>query len=144
GTTLAQVGYVDDGARALRMLMGNPRTFGRRYNVTGADYFSAEGYVDTFAAIVGVQPCKVFVPPDMMDDLYTGRVWLAHGEGQSMNRSAVRGTEAADALMDQRFLLTLLVQRISPHLHFWNRSVIFGIERLRDEVGFTPEFTFAS
>jgi len=146
GTTLAQVGHVEDGARALRMLMGNPRTFGRRYNLTGADYFSAEGYVDTFAAVVGVQPHKVFVPADLMDDLYTGRTWLAEGEAQAQSniRSAIRGTEAADALMDQRLLLTFLVQRLAPHLHFWNRSVIFGIDRLREDVGFTPEFTFAS
>jgi len=142
GTTLAQIGHVEDQARALQMLMGNPRTFGRRYNLTGADAFTAEGYVDTFAAVVGVEPRKVFVPPDLMDDLYTGRAWLAPGQVQA--RMDIRSTETVDALVRQRFLLTFLVQRIAPHLHFWNRSVVFGIDRLREDVGWRPEFSFAS
>ena len=74
GTTLAQVGHVDDQARALRMLMAKPATFGRRYNLTGADFFTAEGYVDIFARVVGVEPNKVFVPAPLMDDLFDGRV----------------------------------------------------------------------
>ena len=142
GTTLAQVGHVEDQARALRMLMMQPRTFGRRYNLTGGDYFSAEGYVDTFAAVVGKEPRKVFVPPDLMDDLYTGGAWLAPGRVQA--NIDIRSTETVDALVRQRFLLTFLVQRIAPHLHFWNKSVVFGIDRLREDVDWTPEFTFAS
>jgi nucleoside-diphosphate-sugar epimerase len=58
------VGFVEDEARALRTMMGNPRTFGRRYNLTGGDLFSDEGYVDTFASVVGVEPEKVFVPAE--------------------------------------------------------------------------------
>ncbi|MGH8311421.1 MAG: NAD-dependent epimerase/dehydratase family protein, partial [Steroidobacteraceae bacterium] len=53
GTTLGQVGHVDDEARALRMMAGRSVTFGRRYNLTGADMFSDEGYVDTCARVVG-------------------------------------------------------------------------------------------
>ena len=49
GTTLSQIGHVDDGAVALRMLMMQPQTFGKRYNLTGRDYWSDEAYVDTFA-----------------------------------------------------------------------------------------------
>ena len=33
GTTLGQVGHVDDQARALRLLMANPKALGRRYNI---------------------------------------------------------------------------------------------------------------
>ena len=44
----------------------------------------------------------------------------------------------------QLFLLSFLVQRLAPHLHRWNRSVVFSIERLREEVGWRPEFTFES
>ena len=76
GTTVGQVGHVDDQARALRMLMGNSRTFGRRYNLTGGDAYTDEGYVDTFAQVLGVAPRKVFVPAPLMDDLYAGRVRL--------------------------------------------------------------------
>ena len=49
GTTLSQIGHVDDGAVAMRMLMMQPQTFGKRYNLTGRDYWSDEAYVDTFA-----------------------------------------------------------------------------------------------
>ena len=142
GTTLAQIGHVEDQARALCMLMGNPKSFGRRYNLTGTDAFSAEGYVDAFAAVVGVEPKKVFVPPDLMDDLSEGRAWLAPGQVQA--RMDIRSTETLDALLRQRFLLTFLVQRIAPHLHAWNQSVLFGVDRLREDTGWKPEFTFPS
>jgi len=140
GSTLAQIGHVDDQARALRMLGGKPSTFGRRYNLTGADYFSADGYVDTFAAVVGVKPDKVYVPPALMDDLYAGRAWLARG--QSNVKVDIRSKEQTNQLVNQRFQLTMLVQRIAPHLHHWNKSVVFGIDRLRDDVGWRPEFSF--
>jgi len=67
GTTLGQIGHVDDEARALRMMALNHKTYGEIYNVTGRDYFSDEGYVDTIAEAVGVEPQKVFVPTPMMD-----------------------------------------------------------------------------
>jgi nucleoside-diphosphate-sugar epimerase len=140
GTTLAQVGHVDDQARALRMLMGNSRTFGRRYNLTGADYFSAEGYVDTFARVVGVEPNKVFVPAPLMDDLFDGRV-VARPVKLEANID-IRTTERPGEVARTQFLLSMLVQRIAPHLHRWNKSVVFGIERLRQEVGFEPEYRF--
>ncbi|TFG92463.1 MAG: NAD-dependent epimerase/dehydratase family protein, partial [Myxococcales bacterium] len=140
GTTLAQVGQVEDQARALRMLMANPKTFGRRYNLTGGDYFSAEGYVDTFAAVVGVEPRKVFVPARLMDDLYAGRELLAPGEVQA--KIDIRSQETPGALLRQRFLLTFLVQRLAPHIHPWNRSVVFSVDRLRENVGWKPELTF--
>lgn len=69
GTTLGQVGHVDDEARALRMMMLNPRTFGQTYNVTGKQYFTDEAYVDVAARCVGVEPRKVFVPEAVMDEV---------------------------------------------------------------------------
>ncbi len=140
GTTLAQVGHVDDQARALRMLAQQPATLGRRYNLTGADYFSAEGYVDTLAAVVGVAPNKVHVPAPLMDDLYAGRASLARG--QANVRIDIRSREQAGQLQNQRFQLTTLVQRLAPHLHAWNKSVLFAIDRLRDDAGWRPEYTF--
>lgn len=68
GTTLSQIGHVDDQARALRMMARNPRTYGEIYNITGKDYFSDEGYVDTCAKMVGIEPQKIFVPADVMDE----------------------------------------------------------------------------
>jgi nucleoside-diphosphate-sugar epimerase len=140
GTALGQVGHVEDQARALRMLMGNPRTFGRRYNLSGGDYFSAEGYVDTFAAVVGVEPRKLFVPAALMDELWDGRRSLARGEVQA--RIDIRSTESPDEIQRQRFLLSFLVQRLAPHLHRWNESTIFSVDRLREDVGFEPELGF--
>ncbi|MDJ0847033.1 MAG: NAD-dependent epimerase/dehydratase family protein [Myxococcota bacterium] len=139
GSTIAQVGHVDDQARALRMLMGRPVTFGKRYNLTGADFFSAEGYVDTFAQILGRPADKVFVPPALMDDLYAGKVPLAPATVDA--RVDIRTTTQQSGAMNQ-FMLSCLVQRIAPHLHHWNRNVIFGIDRLRRDVGWEPEFTF--
>jgi nucleoside-diphosphate-sugar epimerase len=139
GTTLGQVGHVDDQARALRMLMGNPRTFGRRYNLTGGDAFSDEGYVDTFAGILGVAPRKVFVPAPLMDDLYAGRVRLGGGPVQA--RIDIR-TERRDERGARLFALQRIMQRIAPHIHHWNRSVLFDVERLKRDVGWSPEYRF--
>jgi nucleoside-diphosphate-sugar epimerase len=137
GTTLGQVGYVDDQARALRMMMGNPLTFGRRYNLTGDQYFSDDGYVDTLASVVGVEPHKVHVPPDLFDDLWDGRVPLpgdSDGAGEP-------GTGESGSLR-RRLLLTGLVQRLAPNLHRWNRNILFSTDRLRRDTGWAPEFGF--
>lgn len=140
GTTLAQVGYVADQARALRMVMGNARTFGRRYNLTGADSFTAEGYVDTCARVLGVTPNKIFIPAPLMDDLFDGRVSVQPMEVKA--RVDTRGRERADPVERNRFLLSMLVQHIAPHIHRWNRNVLFGIDRLRRDVGWEPEVDF--
>ena len=76
GSTLSQIGHVDDEARALRMLMQQPITYGKRYNLTGGDSWTDEGYVDTFAAVTGVEARKVFIPPAVMDQLYDDELIL--------------------------------------------------------------------
>lgn len=114
GTTLGQVGHVDDQARALRLLMGQPATFGQKYNLTGRDYFSDEGYVDACAEAVGVEPKKVFVPAPVMDGL--------HAEDFACSR--------------------YLVQRMAPNLRPWNESALISIDRLRAAVNWEPEYTF--
>jgi len=138
GTTLGQVGHVDDEARALRMLMAQPQTFGKRYNLTGRDYFSDEGYVDTFAEVVGVQPEKVFIPPALMEDIYSGRLAL-QGEVVSSN---IETRSAAPRAETNLGMVQSLIQRLAPNLHSWNHSAIFGIDRLRQDIGWEPEYTF--
>ncbi|MBM4385994.1 MAG: hypothetical protein FJ091_21845, partial [Deltaproteobacteria bacterium] len=128
--------------RALRMLGGKNATLGKRYNLTGADAFSANGYVDTFAAVVGVTPNKVHVPAALMDDLYAGRASLARGQANA--KVDIRSATQTSQLINQRFQLTMLVQRIAPHIHHWNRNIVFGIDRLREDVGWRPELTFPS
>jgi nucleoside-diphosphate-sugar epimerase len=114
GTTLSQIGHVDDQARALRMIMLKPSTFGKRYNLTGKDYWSDEGYVDTFAEVIGVKANKIFVPHDVMD-----KVWRE-------NRSSIR----------------CMIQRLAEYIHPWNENTIFSVDRLRNDVGWEPEYTF--
>jgi nucleoside-diphosphate-sugar epimerase len=138
GTTLGQVGHVDDEARALRMMAGRSVTFGRRYNLTGGDLFSDEGYVDTLAAVVGAEPEKLFLPAAWMDDLYAGRMSLS-GVPIQANIDTRTGHDARWAAL---FGIQRILQRLAPNLHHWNRSVIFSIERLRRDVGWEPEYTF--
>ncbi|MBW2268622.1 MAG: NAD-dependent epimerase/dehydratase family protein [Deltaproteobacteria bacterium] len=138
GTALAQVGYVEDQARALRMLMGQPVSFGRRYNLTGADYFSAEGYVDVIAEVLGRPVQKVFIPAGLMDDLFAGRASLLPVKLEA--NIETRATSVQSRVAANQFMLSCLVQRLAPHLHGWNRNVLFGVDRLRRDVGWEPEF----
>ena len=139
GTTVGQVGHVDDEARALRMMAGRSVTFGRRYNLTGGDMFSDEGYVDTFARVVGVEPEKLFLPAAWMDDLYAGRMSLSGRPLAGEHRHAPAGFDDRAAAL---FGVQRILQRLAPNLHHWNRSVFFSIERLRRDVGWEPEYTF--
>src|SRR5580692_11410858 len=146
GTTLSQIGHVDDGAVALRMLMLQPQTFGKRYNLTGRDYWSEEAYVDTFAEIIGVTPRKVFVPAPVMDDIYAGK-----GDQSSVRKGVPAMNKAGDsaaavmAKHDPRAVgVRGLIQRLAPNIHHWNDSTFFSVDRLREDVGFRPAYTFAA
>lgn len=134
GTTLGQVGHVDDEARALRIMMSNPLTFGKRYNLTGSDYFSDEGYVDTIADVLGVEPRKISVPSSTMNALWDGKIEL--GEPDKDQRGAGGG----------RWIIQVsqLVQRSAPNIHRWNQNVVFSIDRLRTDIDWEPEYTFTS
>ena len=142
GTTLGQVGHVEDEARALRMMMQNSRTFGRRYNLTGGDFYSDEGYVDTFAEVLGVAPEKIFIPHAMMDEIWAGRIEL--GDAQVQARIDIRTATPSEAERKAaaRFRFNRILQRIAPHLHDWNRSVVFSTRRLTEDVGWVPEYSF--
>jgi nucleoside-diphosphate-sugar epimerase len=139
GTTLGQIGHVDDEARALRMMAGKSVTFGRRYNLTGGDIYSDEGYVDTFARVVGALPEKRFIPAPWMDDLYAGRISLS---GRPMSVNIEPRTARPDDRAAALFGVQRILQRLAPNLHHWNRSVFFSIDRLRRDVGWEPEYTF--
>ena len=139
GTTLGMVGHVDDQARAMRMMMGQPITFGKRYNLTGDDCYSDEGYVDTIAEICGASPEKVFIPADLMDEMWDGRVEFT---GRSHDVNIDTRSSHGDARQQNLFRLSSLIQRLAPNLHRWNRSVLFSVERLKDDIGWKPEYTF--
>ena len=142
GTTVGQVGHVEDEARALRMMMQNSRTFGRRYNLTGHDCYTDEGYVDTFSSVLGVAPRKVFIPHAVMNDIWEGRTELTGPQLQARVdiRSAERSVSEKRAMA--RFRFNMILQRIAPHLHDWNRSVFFSTRRLSDDIGWESEYSF--
>ena len=146
GTTLGQVGHVDDQARALRMMMLQPQTYGKRYNLTGGTYQSDVGYVDTFAEVLGMEADKVFIPAPVMDDLWDGALVFEEGRASPVNTD-IRSSDTARADADntrRRFKLAQLVQRLAPNLHRWNRSVVFSVDRLRADIGWAPEYTLAA
>ena len=144
GRTLQQIGHADDQARALRMMLGQPITFGERYNLTGGDYFTQEGYVDTFAELLGRSPDdlpeKVFIPKTMMEGLWSGRIQVELP--QTQNKADIRSDRKFDPVATNRFMLTMLVQQIAPNIHHWDRSALFSIDKLRRHVGWEPELTF--
>jgi len=146
GTTLGQVGHVDDQARALRMMMLQPQTFGKRYNLTGGTYQSDVGYVDAFAEALGAEADKVFIPAPIMDDLWDGALVFEEGAASPVSID-IRSSDTARADADntrRRFKLAQLVQRLAPNLHRWNRSVVFSVDRLRADIGWAPEYTLAA
>lgn len=143
GMTLGQVGHVDDQARALCMMMQQPVTFGKRYNVTGHQSYTSVGYVDTFADVMGVEADKVFIPAPLMDQLWDGDIEISQSKTTSLIDTRPSGSGQQRASNTRRqFQLALLVQRIAPNEHRWNRSVAFSIDRLRRDVGWEPEYTF--
>lgn len=130
GTTVSQVGHVDDEARALRSLMLRNETFGKRFNLTGRDYWTDEGYVDACAAVVGVEPRKVFVPCELMDALWFNRL------------DGITAPEHGRDEQGYRRSLVGLIQRLAPNLHPWNHSMVFSSDRLRRATGWEPDYTF--
>ncbi len=149
GTTLLQLGHVDDQARALEQMMGRTVTFGRRYNLTGREYVTRTGYVAELAAAAGVDSVDVrFIPPELMDRLWTGEILVdlgsATGVGLSVRATADGAKARGRSRGRQRFQLSQLVQHLAPNIHHWNRSTVFSIERVRADLGWTPQHDFAS
>jgi dTDP-D-glucose 4,6-dehydratase len=35
-----------------------------------------------------------------------------------------------------------IIQRLNPQVHRWNQNTIFSIDRMKEDFGFEPEFTF--
>ena len=139
GMTIAQVGHVDDQARALRMMMQKNVTFGRRYNLTGNGYFTANGYVDQCARAIGKPANKLYIPTQLMDDVFDGRMPLR----PNMNAPAdISAWPEAQVRASNQWMLSTLVQHVAPHIHRWSRNVVFGIERLHEDIGWAPQYGF--
>ena len=143
GTALSQVGYVDDHAEALCAIMGRPHTFGQRYNLTGPQFFSDEGYVDVMADVTGRQAEKVFIPAQLMDELWDGQIEA--GRGRLTSRIDIRASSVAtdnSTAQMQRWQLATLVQKAQPNLHRWNQGLVLSTEKLARDVGWRPRHSF--
>lgn len=117
GTSVGMVGHVDDQARGMRMMMAKPITFGKRYNLSGQDCYTDEGYVDVFEEVVGVKANRIHVPAEIMDEL-----WKA--EPPVVQKAAH------------------FIQKVAPHIHDWSANVWFSSDRLHNDTGWEPEYTF--
>lgn len=145
GTALGQIGYAPDNAVALCMMMGRPETFGQRYNLAGAQCFSDEGYVDTFAAVTGTEPDKRFIPADLMDRLWDGREEVATGR-PSVAHIDIRSSGVPRGLSTaalQRSRLATLIEKAQPNLHRWNQNLVLSIDKITRDIGWRPRHTFA-
>ncbi len=144
GTAVGQIGHVEDEATALRMMMRNSNTFGKRYNITGKDQYTDEGYVDVFADILGVTPQKVFIPAQLMDDMCDDKFRLERATPAASARPAGSTGPAQNPQTQQSniSLMNSIIQRLNPQIHRWNKNVYFSIDAMREDFGFTPKYTF--
>ena len=142
GTTLGQIGHVEDEARGLRMVMGHQQTIAKRYNLTGRDYWSDEAYVDTFAEVVGVTPRKVFVPNETMGEIEAGKLNFGFDPVEAPGSRGM--DEARLAQLHGRARITQMIQRLGSPLHPWNWSTVFSSDRLRRDTGWEPDYTFSA
>ena len=151
GSTLLQVGDVDDQARALEQLMGTAATFGRRYNLTGSEAVTRNEYVRLCAEVVGTEPDVHHIPADLMEALWTGErsIDVAQASGaldiRSSGKAKKQQTQGPRAMLRTRFMLCInLVQHLAPNIHWWDQDTSFSIDRLRADTGWEPEHTTAS
>ncbi|MCY3618143.1 MAG: NAD-dependent epimerase/dehydratase family protein [Acidimicrobiaceae bacterium] len=150
GTTLLQLGHVDDQARALEQMMGKPVTFGRRYNLTGRQSVTRNGYVDLAERVVGRPAHRVPIPAGTMERLWTGELRVGSGAmslGMDIRSSAgserVARNPRADMLR-RRLQVAQLVQHLAPNIWWWNRSIVFSVDRLRSDIGWEPSHDLTS
>jgi nucleoside-diphosphate-sugar epimerase len=144
GTAVGQVGYVDDHAEALCMIMGRPQTFGQRYNLTGAQCFTDEGYVDVFAAVTGTAADKKFIPADVMNRLWDGEIEASRGRPSTAHvdiRASEPATDARSAAM-QKWQLATLIEKAQPNLHRWNQNLTLSIDKAARDTGWRPRHSF--
>ena len=81
-----------------------------------------------------------------MDEIYAGQEEQA-AIRQGVPRMSQSGDSAAATVTTQgprNVDVRGLIQRLAPNIHHWNDSAFFSVERLREDVGFRPAYTFAT
>ena len=150
GTTLLQLGHVDDQARALEQMMGKPVTFGRRYNLTGRHAVTRNGYIDVAEQAAGHSARRVTIPAETMERLWTGELRVGSGApslGMDIRPSAGSDRSARNPRTEtlrRRIQVAQLVPHLAPNIWWWNRSPVFSIDRLRSDIGWEPRHDPAS
>ena len=94
GLVAASYGHVDDLCTMMTAMIGNGRAFGEVFNVT-AEAPTTRRYVETLAAIVGVEPDIVPVPDSALGDITTP----VFGHLFSERHHAVLSTDKAARLL---------------------------------------------
>ena len=75
-----------------------------------------------------------------MDQLWSGDI---EGElPKTESKNDIRAASGVSQVEINRFMLTMLVQQIAPNIHYWDRSSLFSVDKLRRDVGWEPELTF--
>jgi nucleoside-diphosphate-sugar epimerase len=79
GSSLWVATYVDDAARAFANAVGNPRTFGQAYHVTGEEWMTWNRYYTELAEASGAPtPTLVHIPTDVLAAVAPQRaLWCA-------------------------------------------------------------------
>ena len=104
--------------------------------------------METIADVVGAEARIRSVPSRVMEELWTGERSLGGGQSPRADGRARGGggdLDPARMLLAERFrIASTLVQALAPNLHWWNRSVVFSIDRLRSEIGWEPRHDLGS
>ena len=89
-------------------------------------------------------------PAETMDGLWTGELVVGSGvssPGMDIRPSATSERVAASpraAMLRQRFQLAQIVPHLAPNIWWWNRSVVFDIDRVRTDIGWEPRHDLRS
>lgn len=147
GTTLLQLGHVDDQARALEQIMGKAVAMGKRYNLTATEGVSRNDYVATMGRVLQLTPEVVNIPAQTMEALWTGALQLGAGDssvGMDIRTSKPAAATPRATTLRRRFQVAQLVQHLAPNIHWWDQSTVFSTELLRSEIGWEPQHTLES
>ena len=107
----------------------------------GADAPKRAAKAKRASALLGTDAEKLFIPPAMMEKLWSGE--LAIELPAAASKVDIRsGTRDRDNLAINRFTLSMLVPQIAPNIRHWDRSVVLSVDKLRRHVGWEPELTF--
>ena len=127
-----------------------PVTFGRRYNLTGRQSVTRNGYIGLAEQVVDRPAERATIPAETMERLWTGELRVGSGAsslGMDIRPSAGSDRSAHDPraeMLRRRLQVAQLVPHLAPNIWWWNRSTVFSIDRLRSDIGFEPRHDLAS